>query len=238
MKYGKKYTFLIESPVHEPPAKSGCGCSTHKSDYLHLSENRNLVFRADSCSEVIEQAVLLKRSQTLVDDGLTSLLVKSRSETLGRSISSEVRSLFENLSFRRAVLSEYSETDIRSIAIPTLRGYNYVVYERAGKLIGGGLFIQISKKGNQTIVTYDSESLETIGSLTVENGVIIGGEVSFQTPPNTGGSTERKFGECVRSTLNRFTDGSTFGSIMGLGCMAFGVECAAGIAVGCAIQAL
>jgi hypothetical protein len=114
----------------------------------------------------------------------------------------------------------------------------YAAYERSGKLVGGGLFIQITKKGNQTVVTYDLESLEKIGSLIVENGVIVGGNDNLQVPTNPGVGTDRVFGECVRSALNRFTDGSTFGSIMGLGCIAFGPQCAAGIAIGCGLQAL
>jgi hypothetical protein len=46
----------------------------------------------------------------------------------------------------------------------------------------------------------------------------------------------RAWGQCVKGKLDDMTDGSFLGSAAAIGCMAFGVECAVGIAVGCAIS--
>ena len=109
------------------------------------------------------------------------------------------------------------------------------------KFLGGVILKTASSPFDHT--TYFRLDGEVLGALSLRNEKFVEMEVPFEKArpkncPKYLGEAWCHFGGCVKYTLSRFTDGSVSGSLMGLGCLAFGPECALTIGGGCFIGAL
>ena len=93
---------------------------------------------------------------------------------------------------------------------------------------------KISNTGTQ--IEFFSPSKNSLGLVQIDQNNDIIAINSFDNDDNYKGWWS-DWGECVGVNLNTMTNGSVGGSIYGLACIAFGPECAAGVAIGCAIGA-
>jgi hypothetical protein len=138
------------------------------------------------------------------------------------------------LDLSTATISEYKDTDVKAITVSGSNGLSYVTYAKDDKLWEGGMFIKITEDGNKRTASYYTTELSDIGSVTVENGIIIDAKGSYANLADgrtTGWWSE--WGNCVGTAFNTMTNGSVAGSVVGVGCVIFGPECGAGVAVGC-----
>ena len=213
--YGRKYGSLIEKP-----SNGKCGChGTIESD----------------CSD--SSVIALECTRALINDALKTNLVNVIRSEVGSESSEAVR-LQHNVMTDRATVATFTNTRINALILPASDNYYYCINEEGGKFLGLPFLFRIFNSGNQTTVHYFTVDLEELGRLIVKNGLLV--ESTFGYSPQ--GNTLRRPGfwnnwtNCVNRNVDRFTDGSTFGAVMGIGCIAFGPSCAAGISIGCALQ--
>lgn len=192
-------------------------------------------------SNQIEQASSLLESKQLTNQILL--------EKLNIKIKKDENSLFNELNKSKnfilkssdVKISTYETSDIKSITIPVANGYTYVTFSKEDKISEIGMFIKITQEDNKQLVRYYNLNEEIIGGFAVNQGIITHSFGNINETNKKSTLTNRgwwsTWGDCVGSSLTKMTDGSVEGSIWGLACIAFGPECAAGTALGCAAAA-
>lgn len=215
LKYGKKYSSFGNR--NKP-----CNCGCHSTPTADCSNSNIIVLE---CTRPLSNESLKINTLQLIENQLDNT-------------SPEAVRMQQDIIHSKISISSFSNTSVNAIIIPSSTDYYYCVHEERGILLGLPFLIRLSSNVSQTTVYYFTVNLEELGRLKVERGVLIEFGFGFEQH----GNALRRPGfwnnwtNCVNRTLNRFTDGSTFGAVMGLGCIAFGPECAAGISIGCAIQ--
>lgn len=86
----------------------------------------------------------------------------------------------------------------------------------------------ITDEQNFRIIYYDAQNSTRIAGLQVANGLLFSIDgTNLATPRGC-------FGSCVGNMINSFTNGEVLETITGLGCIAFGSQCAIAMTVVCA----
>lgn len=184
----------------------------------------------------IEQLVEINSSSQLEKD--LALDLKNRISNLTNK---SIKSNLENINFDSATITDYEDSAVSGLTVPITEIRSYVTYALDGILTNQEMLIDISNIDNSSVVTYYNLNEELLGSITVTDGIITDSygfddvNINLRNDGQKGWFDD--WGECVGVNLNTMTDGSVGGSIYGLACIAFGPECAAGIAIGCAIGA-
>ncbi|WP_420149543.1 hypothetical protein [Spirosoma sp.] len=109
---------------------------------------------------------------------------------------------------------------------------------------GERLILKIVNSGAYDYTYYFSYNGKRLGVMTSQSTGSGHQFVSFSPDftddpdsPAFAGKYGSNWGKCVAKTLNTFVSGSTIGALTGLGCMAFGAECAVTIGLACAAGA-
>jgi hypothetical protein len=156
---------------------------------------------------------------------------------------SALKSALSSLDLKNAIISEYENTEIRSVTIPISENLSYITYTKQDKVWEGGMLIEIQQENDTYYVKYYNLNKEVIGGLTVHDGIITDAYGIITNSTKSSNSLSKvngwwsDWGDCVGASLTKMTDGSVKGSVWGLACIAFGPECAAGTALGCAAAA-
>ena len=147
-----------------------------------------------------------------------------------------------NIDLEKATISEYENTDLKSIVVPVSETMSFITFAKGNELAPeGGAYVRIikSEDGSQN-VSFLTLKLEDFGGYTFKDGIVsnsYGNTLNDDSRSKKAKSWWGSWGECVGTGLNAMTDGSVEGSVMGLLCIAFGPECAIGGALGCAVVA-
>jgi hypothetical protein len=200
------------------------------SNFLISCEKDNQI---EPNTEAKQQVVVLNNTKKLSNKVLISKL-KDRLSTVNKS---QTARSFNTLDIGSATISDYNGTDVKAITVPISENLTYTTYSLGEDLTDSELLIDIKLENNIYAVKYFNLEGKIIGEFSVKDGVILNTKVMFSKKQSITGRFGSRFGRCVQANTSRMTDGSFLGSVYGLSCMAFGAQCAAGIALGCAAAA-
>lgn len=204
-----------------------------------------LVLIVTSCNKENDE-VTVEPTQLIelksVEDLKNQELITKLENKLSNKITSRSNRFSESLNIDNATISEYEGYDIKSINISMSDNLTYTTYSKENELVDVEILTEIIQNGNSYSVKYYNLNYEEIGGVTVDNGIVTNAYGFFNDENLSGRSSQMRgwwdtWGDCIGYNLDTMTDGSVEGSIFGLACIAFGPECAAGLAIGCAVAA-
>lgn len=195
---------------------TSCGKEEHNASKLETEP----IFKLLESKPLTNEILLEKVESNIKEDEDISSKIKTK--------------ILINLDLAKVTISDYEETDIKSVVIPISEEYSYITYSKKDKIWEGGMLVKINKENELSIVEYYNLNEEKIGVLEVNNGKITDAFGIYNS--NRGWWDD--WSDCVADGFNSMFDGSVGGAAVGLLCVAFGPECAAGAALGCAAATL
>lgn len=188
----------------------------------------------ESNTEAKQQSVVLNNTEKLSNKILISKL-RDKTSKVNRSKTSRS---FTTLDINSATISDYKGTDVKAITVPISETLTYTTYAVGDDLTQVEMLIDIKIENDIYEVKYFNLEGEVIAELSVKDGVILNQTGIFDDKNTATGRFSDRWAKCVKANADRMTDGSISGGVYLLSCMAFGAQCAAGIAAGCAAAAI